>query len=51
MKKLYEEPLFEVSRFSFEDVLADQLDVSDPEGELGTDGGIEAPDGDDDIWG
>lgn len=44
MKKLYEEPLFEVSRFSFEDVLADQLDVSDPEEEIGTAGGSEVVD-------
>lgn len=44
MKKLYEEPLFEVNKFSFEDILADYVQDSTPEGEIGTEGGSEVED-------
>lgn len=44
MKKFYEEPSFELNKFSFEDILAEgYVRDSDPEGSLGGDG----EDGDD----
>lgn len=40
MKKLYEDPIFEINKFSFEEILNDgYVDDSNPEDELGTDGG------------
>lgn len=39
MKKLYEDPLFEVNKFSFEDILADSVKDSDPEVDPGSQGG------------
>ncbi len=40
MKKLYEEPNFELNKFSFEDILKDgYVDNSDPEDNEGTGGG------------
>ncbi len=48
MKKLYEEPLFEVNKFSFENILADSyVKDSNPESDLGSEGG-EIPS---DPWG
>lgn len=40
MKKMYENPFFEITRFSFEEILDnDKPNYSDPEGELPTQGG------------
>lgn len=39
MRKLYEEPIFEVNKFSFESILADDyVKDSNPEGTLGEGG-------------
>ena len=39
MKKIYEDPIFEINKFFFEEILTDgKLDVSDPEGDIGEDG-------------
>lgn len=39
MRKLYEEPIFEVNKFSFESILADDyVKDSNPEGNLGEGG-------------
>lgn len=39
MRKLYEEPLFEIDKFSFEDILDDYVKDSDPESDPGSEGG------------
>ena len=49
MKKLYEEPTIEISKFSFEETLADTMRPSDPEGEVGTGGATMPEDGDFDF--
>lgn len=46
MKKTYEEPTIEISKFSFEETLADTMRPSDPEQEIGTDGATMPEDGD-----
>lgn len=45
MKKEYDAPEFELNIFSFESILADNLNVSDPET-----GGSSHTDDDDDEW-
>lgn len=47
MKKPYEDPLFEVNKLSFEDILADYVKDSNPEIDPGSQGG----DASSDPWG
>lgn len=46
MRKFYEDPIFEINKFYFEEILADgMLRPSDPEGDLDEDGDdFEEPD-------
>lgn len=44
MKKNYEDPIFEITKFSFEEILANgYVDPSNTEETVGTDGGGEFP--------
>lgn len=46
MRRFYEEPVLEINKFYFEEILSGMLNTSDPEGDIDEDGG----DVDTDIW-